>query len=206
MIPYWAVLSLISMTLSHAGASGPSTRFPGNQGLPGTFDTYSSRPLKEGALIMGLSSRWIRDISLAEDALIRSEGRVRHLEDAFTMHTSPFLAAGVGYGIDISLLFPVYYEYFPGAPADKMESWGSGDLAAQFKIKLPWDTHFLSMAGIGMVTLPTSSDGGLLPRQLAYHPYDDAFPDAISHPFGMDRPRIGAGLGITFDLTNALGP
>lgn len=155
---------------------------------------------------MGVSGHMSRDVSLVENALIMSGSGIGKLEDAFTVNSSPFLAAGLGYGMDLSLILPVFYEYFPGGPPGKAETWGSGDLSAYFKVKLPWDSRFFSMAGFAMATLPTSSDEGLLPRQIAYHPYQQAFPDAVSLPFGMRKPRVGAGLGATLDLTNAVGP
>jgi outer membrane protein OmpA-like peptidoglycan-associated protein len=196
-----------ALTLAHAESKGSLYAIPGDQGLPGVFETYSSGRMKAGAAVLGASSHISKGMDLVENGTLHSASGEHQLDEAFISSFRSFAAAGLGFGLDLSLILPFYYEYLPGARSQP-ESWGVGDFSGILKWKIPVEIPFASMSLFAKGSAPTSSrDGAVLPKELAYHPSSEAMPDPVSRATGMGKPRAGMGAGITFDLSDAMdGP
>ncbi|MEO7955859.1 MAG: hypothetical protein ABIW76_04140, partial [Fibrobacteria bacterium] len=171
------------------------------------METLSSQRMKTGGMVFGVSGRANKGLDMIQDGIIKLDRDSIILDDAFTSGFQSFLAVGMGYGLDLSLQFPFYYEYLPEARTEP-ESWGMGDLSAILKAKLPFDLHFADMSFFITGSVPTSSgQDGLLPKRLAYHPANGEVPDPVSHATGTMQPRLGMGSGVTFYLSEAMkGP
>jgi outer membrane protein OmpA-like peptidoglycan-associated protein len=188
--------------------TGESAYFmPGETGFPGVLQTLSSQRMKTGGMVFGFYGRMNKGLDMIQDGIIRGSRDSLALDDAFTSGMQSFLAVGMGYGLDLSLQIPFYYEYLPKARTEP-EAWGLGDVSAIFKAKLPFDLPFADMSLFFTGSAPTSSArDGLLPKRLAYHPASGEIPDPVSHATGTGQARAGMGVGVTFDLSDAMnGP
>lgn len=180
---------------------------PGETGFPGVLETLSSHRMKTGGMVFGVYGRMNKGLDMIEDGAIKSAGDSIVLDDAFTSGFQSFLAVGMGYGLDLSLQLPFYYEFLPKA-RNEPESWGVGDFTGIFKARLPFGIPFADISLFATGSVPTSSsEDGLLPKQLAFHPASGEFPDPVSHATGTEQARLGMGAGVTFDLSDAMsGP
>lgn len=207
MLALLAALALCVTSFPKAELAGRFSRFPGASGSPGVFETQSSHPSQAGSISLGASGRLLHDLSSFQARSAQDGTEELRMDDGFAASSRIFAAAGLGAGFDLSLFIPVYYEFLPHAPSTLVETWGLGDFSAILKAKLPWPSSFLSFSIMAMGTAPTASDGGALPKRMAYQPYRNRFPDALSLPFGLKEPSFGAGLGTTMDLSDAMsGP
>ncbi|MDB5050147.1 MAG: Myxococcales trans domain protein [Fibrobacteres bacterium] len=205
-----AILGLFALAATDSrGASG---ELPDESGLPGVFETHSSRALRPGSVVFGVSDRTQWGLSMVENGRIagpadQAPGGDESLDDALVSSFRGFLAAGLGLGIDLSLSLPYYYEYLPGRQS-KPDVWSLGDFSAILKAGLPLEIPYASFCLFATASAPTSSgDGPLLPKQLAYHPAGNRFPDPVAHASGLGKPTAGLGAGVTFDLSDAMdGP
>ncbi len=200
--------SLCFSALACAESGESAFAIPDELGLPGVFETHSSQPMQIGDVVIGSSSRLNQGKEMvAGGVLKRNPGPDLNIDNAFISSFRSFLAVGMGYGIDLSLVMPFYYEYLPNA-RKAPETWDSGDLTGILKAKIPMDLPFASVSLFVMGSAPTSAaDGPFLPKQLGYQPAGGIYPDPVSHASGLDRSRAGLGTGITFDLSDAMdGP
>ncbi|HKP97706.1 MAG TPA: OmpA family protein [Fibrobacteria bacterium] len=193
-----------------AGSGRSSASFPDEYGLSGVFETHSSRPVPPGFMVFGASNRTASGLSMVEGGAITGAAGERRLQEAAVASFRGFLTSGLGFGCDLSLTVPWYYESLLGAQTES-DAWSLGDVSAILKARLPWEIPFASLSLFATASFPTSSSapagGTVLPKQLAYHPAADRYPDPVAHPAGLGKPRAGLGAGITFDLSGAMeGP
>ncbi len=194
------LLSILALGLALPSAPGPSDLLPNENGFLGVLGTHSAKPLKTGALILGGFDRALMDLSLVNGGKSVSPGQNFQLEDCVVHLENNFLSLGLGYGFDLALEIPMYYEYTPGFP-EHSEILDAGDIAVLIKSKLPWNLRFTSLALLTELTAPTSSSRGILPKEIAFIPADGVFPNRTAHPMGLDVPRLGAGSALTVDLS-----
>ena len=143
MLKMCAALIPILSAWAGAESSGSPTSIPDEHGLPGIFETHSSRSIRPGAVILGVGGRINRDLSIVKDGVIITSGTDRIIPDAAISTLRPFLAAGLGFGFDLSLTLPFYYEYLPGSKTSP-EEWGTGDVSAIIKARLPVEIPYTS--------------------------------------------------------------
>ncbi len=189
------------------GTSEAALTIPNELGLPGVFETHSSQGIKQGGMGLGTSTRIDNGMEMVKDGTVTTSDIAKTLDDAAVAAFQTYLSAGLGYGFDLSLNLPYYYEYLPGARLSS-ETWSVGDLSAILKARLPIDIPFASISLFATGSIPTASaDEAVLPKRLAYHPASGNLPDPVSRTNGQEKFRAGAGTGITFDLSDAMnGP
>lgn len=180
--------------------SGPSNFLPDNEGLPGVAGTHSSKSLRAGAMFVGASGRLLSGSSMVDGGYSEVPGAKIKLQDCLIGTSQSFLTMGLGYGLDASLGLPIYYESIPAFPNHE-EALGIGDASLLLKAKLPGTIRLTSLAFFAQATVPTASQAGLLPKELAFVPVSQSFPDQNSHAMGSYVSRFGAGGGVTVDLS-----
>ncbi len=209
MLVFFVFLLLGISTSATAQTPGMSFTMPDEFGLPGVFETHSSHRLKAGGLLLGASGHFYSGLEMIKDEAFYQvpDSTVLPVDVAKSYTTRIFLAAGLGFGFDGSIYMPIYYEYLAGVESPP-DTWGVGDGSAVVKYLLPFDLPFVSFSIIANGSLPTSSRfGPRLPKQLAFHPASNRFPDHVSHSIGMDAPRAGLGAGTSIDFSDAMeGP
>jgi hypothetical protein len=209
MLVFFALLGLWLAGTAAAQTPATSLTLANEFGLPGVFETHSAHRLKAGGLLTGASNRYADGLTMIKDAKAYQQpaGIPIDIVDAVVYSGRIFMAAGLGFGLDGSIFLPVYYEFLAGleSPPDNA---GPGDVSAILKYALPLDIPFVSFALFLNGSFPTSPEyGPRLPKQLALHPYSNRLPDEGSHSLGANVPRAGVGMGISFDLSDAMaGP
>ncbi len=199
-MPALLTLSLLALGLQNPAPPGPSAFLFDEDGLLGAVGTHSSKPMKAGAMVLGGSGRLLQGLSLVDGGKVSMDGEEKTLADCLVVSTRSFLTLGLGFGWDASLGIPIYYESLPGYPR-QTTTFDAGDASLLLKSTLPISMRFLSFALFAEATAPTSSDQGVLPKELAFIPASSTFPDATSRPLGMKAPRLGLGAGTTVDLS-----
>jgi outer membrane protein OmpA-like peptidoglycan-associated protein len=193
-----------------AESARPMVDFPDEQGLPGILGTHSASPMRTGTIALGAADGLFMGGSLAKTASgsgPSGSSPTKDLDDALVSSFRGFIAAGLGLGVDASLVLPWYYESLPGTGA-KPEAWSIGDLSGALKVRLPFDIPYIALCLFAQGTASTSTaDGSVLPKELAFHPADGRYPDPLAHASGLARPSAGVGAGISLDLSQTLeGP
>ncbi len=194
------LITIFALGLTLTPAPGPSDLLPNEEGFLGVLGTHSAKPLKPGALILGGADRVLMGLSIVNGGKSVLPGQNFKLEDCLVNSENNFLSLGLGYGFDVALEIPMYYEYTPGFP-DHTEILDAGDIAFLIKSKLPMNVRFTSLAILTELSAPTSSSRGVLPKKVGYIPANDLFPNESVHPMGLNVPRLGAGGAITVDLS-----
>jgi outer membrane protein OmpA-like peptidoglycan-associated protein len=200
MVGMHFLIPLLLLNLSSTGKPGPSMLLPDNDGLLGVVSTHSSKSLKAGAIILGGSGRILHGISMLDGGLSTLNGTPKNLADCLVGASNTFLAIGLGYGFDASLGLPIYYEKIPGHIGSE-EALDAGDATFTLKSVLPERIPFTALSLFAQVSAPTSSELGVLPKELAFVPAGGTFPNPTNQAMGLSVPRLGGGGGLTVDLS-----
>jgi outer membrane protein OmpA-like peptidoglycan-associated protein len=197
-----AFISLLALALGLAIQAGPTpaSLLPNQEGLLGVLSTQSAKPLKPGAMVLGGAGLVINDLSTVDGGYSTLAGKKKYLEDCLISSNRFHISLGLGGGLDISLVLPVYYESITGFPTPAKEA-GTGDPTLFLKYALPIKTPFASFNIFSASNAPTASKKGILPKGLEYIPQNGGYPDSITKPMGLKYFGLKVGLGTTLDFS-----